>query len=190
MKTRFAVLLASAALLVTADAASAKEILGVGTPDATQFRAKATASDAFEVLSSKIALTHATDPDLKMFAQMMIDDHTRSTDRLVALGGISKASLVSKMKPGGDGKYAANDLLESDRANELNSLDSKSNGDFNRTYIDDQVKGHQDAVSLLEDYAKNGDNDKLKAFAASILPTVKAHLAKAQRLQKVIEHQS
>jgi hypothetical protein len=30
----------------------------------------------------------------------------------------------------------------------------------------------------------------LKAFAASILPVVKAHLAKAQGLQKLIERQS
>jgi len=160
----------------------------MGTPNAVQFRAKASSSDAFEVLSSKIALTHATNPDLKMFAQMMITDHTKSTKALVALGGISMASLKSKMMPGGDGKYAGNDLIDTDHANELNSLDSKSNDDFNKTYIDDQVKGHEDMVSLLEDYAKNGDNAKLKAFAHKILPTVKAHLAKAQGLQKAIEH--
>lgn len=51
MKTHFAVLLASAAFLTTAGFSSATEMLGVGTPNATQFRAKASASDAFEVLS-------------------------------------------------------------------------------------------------------------------------------------------
>ena len=183
MKTQFAALFLSASLL--AGTASAKEILGMGTPNATQFRAKATASDAFEVLSSRIALTHATNPDLKSFARMMIDDHTKSTNKLVALGGISKASLKTKMKPGRDGKFVSNDLLGSN-ADELNSLDSKSNDDFNKTYIDDQVKGHEDAVSLLEDYAKNGDNAKLKDFAKDILPTVKEHLAKAKALQKAL----
>ena len=190
MRSHQSLLLASALVLILSNASSATEILGVGTPNATQFRAKASASDAFEVLSSQIALTHAVDPRLKSFAQMMIDDHTASTDKLVALGGISKASLKAKMKPGADGKYAANDLLDSDHANELNSLDSKSNADFDKTYIDDQVKGHENAVSLLEDYAKNGDNAKLKAFATSILPTVRAHLAKAQGLQASIEHPS
>jgi putative membrane protein len=188
MKIRIALLLASAALIATADVSSAKEILGIGTPNATQFRAKASASDAFEILSSKIALTHATNADLKMFARMMIDDHTQSTDRLIAIGGISKESLEAKMKPGADGKYAGNDLIDTDHANELNSLDSKSNDDFNKTYIDDQVKGHEDAVALLTDYARNGDNPKLKAFAHAILPTVKRHLAKARALQKTLEH--
>jgi putative membrane protein len=184
IKPSFAALFLSASLLV-GGGASAKEILGIGTPNATQFRAKASASDAFEVLSSKIALTHATDPDIKSFAQMMIDDHTKSTRKLVAIGGISMASLKTKMKPGHDGKYVGNDLLGSN-ADELNSLDSKSNDDFNKTYINDQVKGHEDAVSLLEDYARNGDNAKLKAFAHDILPTVKEHLAKAKDLQKAI----
>jgi putative membrane protein len=185
MKLKLAAALLAATVIVSP--ALAKEILGVGTPDATQFRAKATASDAFEILSSKIAKTHATDPDLKAFAEMMIADHTASTNALVAIGGISKASLETKMNAGPDGKWAANDLLDSDHANELNSLDSKSNDDFNKTYIDDQVKGHKDAVALLEDYAKNGDNAKLKAFAAKILPTVKEHLAKAEGLQKKLE---
>jgi putative membrane protein len=183
-KTAFAALFLSASLLA-GGTASAKEILGLGTPNATQFRAKASASDAFEVLSSKIALTHATNPDIKSFAQMMIEDHTKSTKKLVAIGGISMASLKTKMKPGHDGKYVDNDLLGSNAA-ELNSLDSKSNADFNKTYIDDQVKGHEDAVSLLEDYAKNGDNAKLKSFAHDILPTVKEHLAKAKEIQKAI----
>lgn len=182
MKLKFAAALLAATVLTVP--ATGKEILGFGTPDATQFRAKATAGDAFEILSSRIARTHATDPDIRMFADMMITDHTRSTNALIALGGISKASIRSKMNAGPDGKFAANDLLDSDHANELNSLNSKSNDDVNKTYINDQVKGHQDMVSMLEDYAKNGDNAKLRDFANKILPTVKEHLAKAQGLQK------
>src|SRR5262249_48348176 len=139
MKLKFAAALLATTVLIAP--VSAKEILGIGTPDATQFRAKATASDAFEILSSRIARTHATDADIKAFAAMMIKDHTRSTDDLIALGGISKASIESKMNAGPDGKFAANDLLDSDHANELNSLNSKSNDDFNKTYINDQVKG-------------------------------------------------
>lgn len=184
MRSSTASLILAAVLAIGVTAASAKEILGVGTPDAMQFRARASSSDAFEILSSRIALTHATNPDIKEFARMMITDHTRTTDALVALGGVSKASLERKMQAGADGKFVTNDLLDSDQTTELNSLDSKSNDDFNRTYVADQVKGHEAAVSMFEDYAKNGDNSKLKAFAEKFLPTLRAHLAKAQALQK------
>ena len=90
------------------------------------------------------------------------------------------------MEAGPDGKYRTNDLLDSDHSTELNSLDSKSNADFDKTYVADQVKGHEDAVSLLEDYANHGDNAKLRDFARQILPTVREHLAKARALQHEI----
>jgi putative membrane protein len=154
----------------------------MGTPNAEQFRQKATSSDAFEIVSSKLALTQATDKSVKHFARMMIKDHTATTDKLVAIGGISKESLETKMKPGSDGKYQSNELLSTSQAADLNSLASKSNDDFNKTYMDDQVQGHKDAVSLIEDYAKSGDNAKLKDFASDTLPTIKEHLAKAQSL--------
>jgi putative membrane protein len=173
--------------MIGAGTASATEVLGIGTPSAEQFRAKATSSDAFEITSSKIAQTHATDAEIKDFAAMMIRDHTASTDKLVALGGISKASIETKMQPGKDGKYAGNDLFSMSQANELNSLNSKSNADFDKTYMDDQVAGHKDAVALMEDYAKNGDNAKLKAFAAEVLPTVKEHLAMAQKIDAKLD---
>lgn len=173
--------------MTAASSASATEVLGMGTPDAKQFRNKVASSDAFEVTSSKIAQTHATDPQVKDFATMMIRDHTATTDKLVALGGISKASLEKQMQPDKDGKYSSNDLFSMMQANDLNSLNSKSNADFNKTYMDEQVSAHKDAVSMLEDYAKNGDNAKLKAFAADALPTIKDHLAKAQAIDNSLE---
>ncbi|HTO40976.1 MAG TPA: DUF4142 domain-containing protein [Rhizomicrobium sp.] len=174
--------------MIGAGAASATEVLGVGTPSATQFREKASSSDAFEITSSKIAMTHAVNPKVKDFAAQMVRDHEATTDKLVALGGIKKASLVAKMQPGKDGKFAGNDLLSISQAAELNSLDSKSNADFDKTYIADQVKGHKDAVALLQDYAKNGDSAKLKAYATEILPTVKHHLVEAEKISVELEH--
>jgi putative membrane protein len=173
--------------MIGAGSASATEVLGMGTPSAEQFRAKASSSDAFEIVSSKIAQTHATDAEIKDFAAMMIRDHTATTDKLVALGGVSKASLEKKMETGKDGKYQSSDLFSMTQANELNSLSAKSNADFDKTYMDDQVQGHKDAVALMEDYAKNGDNAKLKAFAAEVLPTIKEHLAMAQKIDAKLD---
>lgn len=174
--------------MIGAGSASATEVLGVGTPSAAQFREKATSSDAFEITSSKIAETHAVNPKVKDFAALMVHDHEITTDKLVALGGIKKASLTAQMQPDKDGKFAGNDLLDTSQAAELNSLDSKSNADFDKTYMADQVKGHKNAVALLEDYAKNGDSAKLKSYATEILPTVKHHLVEAQKISAELEH--
>ncbi len=41
-------------------------------------------------------------------------------------------------------------------------------------------------MALLDDYSRNGDNAKLRAFAREILPKVREHLAKAKALQQQI----
>ena len=183
MKLIFA---AASLIALSVTAASATEVMGMGTPSDVQFRQKAMSSDAFEIASSKIALNNSTDASVKDFAQMMIADHTKTTDKLVALGAISKASIETKMAPGADGKYQSNDVFSTMQASELNSLAAKSNDDFNKTYMDDQVSGHKDAVSLMQDYAKNGDNAKLKSFASEVLPKIQEHLSKAQALDDTL----
>jgi putative membrane protein len=172
---------------LTTGTASAKEVLGMGTPDAQQFRHKVLASDAFEIESGNIALSHATKASVKSFARMMVKDHIATTNKLIAIGGISKKSILAKMRPGSDGKYAANDLFGTEDAATLNSLASKSNDDFNKSYIDEQVEAHKDAVSLLEGYGNSGDNAKLKTFAQETLPKVQGHLTMAQTLDRQLD---
>ena len=49
----------------------------------------------------------------------------------------------------------------------LDKLRGLNGSDFTKQYIDDQVSGHKDAVSLFQRYAKGGRNEKLKSWAAS-----------------------
>jgi putative membrane protein len=179
---------AALTIVGTVGFASAKEVLGMGTPNAQQFRHKMLSNDAFEIESSKIALSHATKDSIKSFANMMVSDHARTREKLIALGGISKKSIQTKMVPGRDGKYSANDLFDSDQAADLNNLVSKSNDDFNKFYIDEQVEHHKDAVSLLESYGNSGDNPKLKTLAQETLPTVQRHLTLAQTLDRQLDN--
>jgi hypothetical protein len=40
----------------------------------------------------------------------------------------------------------------------IDDLNAASNADFDKTYANQQVDGHKDAVSLFDSYAKKGDN--------------------------------
>jgi putative membrane protein len=62
-------------------------------------------------------------------------------------------------------------------------LEAKSGQDFDRAYDQRQLQGHEKAVSLFEQYAKTGDNPRLKAWAAKTLPHLKGHLAMAKNLK-------
>jgi putative membrane protein len=63
-------------------------------------------------------------------------------------------------------------------------LAKTSGGDFDREFIAAQVKGHEEALQMYKDQAKNGANADLKAFAAKTIPTIEEHLRQAQELSK------
>jgi putative membrane protein len=159
-------------------------IPALATPNAADFRHQAMQSDAFEIASSKIALGRSDNPKVKSFARLMIHDHTLTTEHLLAGSGMTKADVDRKIVPGPDGKHKANDLIDQSHADTLDKLGSEKGKDFDSDYMGDQVSGHKDAVSLFEDYAKNGDDRSLRHWAHKTLPTLKMHLARAEAIDK------
>jgi putative membrane protein len=151
-------------------------------PSAPDFRHQAMASDAFEIQSSKIALGQSQNPQVKAFAKMMIHDHSLTTKHLLRGSGMTQADIDTKTQPGPDGKYAANDFIDQPHADMLDKIGSESGKSFDSDYMSDQVSGHKDAVAMFQDYSQNGDDPKLKAWAAKTLPTLQMHLSKAQAI--------
>ena len=80
------------------------------------------------------------------FAGTMIEDHNKASDELKTLirNGSAKETLPS--------------ALDDAHQKKLDELKALSGAEFARTYVDDQVSAHKDAVSLFERYAKGGDN--------------------------------
>jgi putative membrane protein len=65
----------------------------------------------------------------------------------------------------------------------LTKLHGLHGTDLDSQYGSDQVSAHKDAVSLYRRYSKGGDNARLKAWAATTLPTLQQHLDMAQNLK-------
>ncbi len=141
---------------------------------ASNFVTLAASSDMFEVQSSKIALQRSTNPAVKKFAQMMIDAHTKTTATLKGL--IAGQSNLSPPT-----------ALPSDLQGKLDTLGSVSPADFDKTYLDDQVDGHQSALNVMQRYAKDGDMEPIKKFAADTAPVVQQHLDKAKALRDSLD---
>jgi predicted outer membrane protein/sporulation protein YlmC with PRC-barrel domain len=131
-------------------------------PAAQDFVQTAAVANQFEIESSRVALDHAQNEDVKNFAQRMIDDHTKAGDDLKAAVRSANADINVP------------DALDQAHKDKLDQLQA-ANTDFDRQYVDMQVKAHDDAVNLFQGYADNGDNDQIKQFAANTLPTLKDH---------------
>ena len=136
-----------------------------------EFVKKVAISDMFEVQSSQMALDKNPDKDTKPFAQKMVKDHSKTTKELKGLvdSGKVKASVPT--------------ALDSEHQGKLDQLKGLSGKDFDTAYDKAQLEGHQQAVSLFENYSKSGDNADLKKWAAKTLPHLKQHLKMAEKLK-------
>jgi putative membrane protein len=138
-------------------------------PTAQDFVTKASIAGRFEIESSKLALTKSSNPDVKAFAQQMIDDHTQASQ-----------DLAVAAKPSGAQPADALDDKHQKKLDKLNDLSGKK---FDKEYISCQTKAHKKAVSLFSDYAKSGDDASLKDFASKTLPTLQGHLDHVKKLK-------
>jgi putative membrane protein len=134
----------------------------------SSFIEKAAKSGMEEVQISQIALTRATDPQVKEFAQMMVSDHGSANTKLAQLA--SSKGVTLPMNEPSEHKWTA----------------KKEGKDFDEDYIGKMVEDHQDAVKLFEKGMKSQDAE-VAAFASATLPTLQAHLTQAKGLKKSLK---
>lgn len=135
------------------------------------FANAAAASDKFEIESSKLAAASASSAGVKSFAAKMVTAHTESTAKL--------KSTLAGMSPA----VTPDDTLSADQQAKLDSLKGLKGAEFDSAYATAQTEAHQKTLDALNAYSASGDNDKLKAFAAGMVPTVTAHLNLAKGLK-------
>jgi len=141
--------------------------------DSASFPVMAASSDMFEVLSSTTAQEKAVNADVKMFAQHMITDHTKTSTEMKAMAGRKNIMLP-----------AAPLAMHQRRIQALSTEDAK---DFDKAYMTAQVVAHREAVSLFESAANTNPDPELKAFAQKTLPALKMHLDMAQKTRDKVK---
>jgi putative membrane protein len=145
----------------------------LGSHDTGAFVSNATQSDMYEIQAGAIAATRAKNADVKAFGKSMVIQHT---------------AMSNEMKPliTAAGQMPA-DKLDERRQGFIDNLKSASDADFDKTYIDQQVAAHGEALTLMSGYADAGADAGLKAGAAKAIAKVQAHLAKAKSIQSSLK---
>jgi putative membrane protein len=121
-----------------------------------------------EIEASKLALEHAASPEVKAFAQMMIDDHSKAEEALRA------AAAACALAP-------PSETLDDAHMRLVNDLNQERPGDsFDADYMRLQIDAHTDAIKRFGDYAKDGQIPQIQSFAEATLPTLDRHKANAE----------
>jgi putative membrane protein len=132
---------------------------------ASAFVPAAAMADMYEIEAGKIAVQRAKDPKVKAFGQMMIKDHTASSDKMKAT--LANAG-VAVTPPA---------ALDERRKGMLDNLKAAGDADFDLAYLHQQLAAHTEALTLHKEYSTAGDNAALKAVAAATVPVVEMHLS-------------
>ena len=171
----------------------------IASQDAKDFIHHVAIVNMAEIDLGKLATDRGTADGVKKFAQMMIDDHTASGDKLKGLAS--------------DLKIAAPVELDDKHRDQRDKLAKRSEADFDRTYASAMVDGHKDLIDQLEpridkktldsrkaemngkttvaggtipilpDPSDNPTTMRVNQFAADLYPTAHAHLEAAKALE-------
>lgn len=137
-------------------------------PDTTavHFLIVASIGNLQEISASQQAVQKAKNADVRSFGQMMVKDHGDAQQKLLALAKTGGYSLPA----------AATGGIQPD-------LNLKNAGDkFDQLYVHAMVVNHSNTVETFENYATTGKDPAVKAFAAQLLPTLKAHLSRIKAI--------
>ena len=145
-------------------------LVGCGAPSTPDFVQKAAMSDMYEVQAGKLAADKGQSDAVKQFGQQMVDAHTKTTEELT---GIVKTKNIKVDLP---------TKLDAKHQKLIDDLNSASAQDFDKTYANQQVDAHKEAVDLFKKYASKGDDPDVKQFAEKTLPTIEHHLDEAKKL--------
>ena len=136
----------------------------------TNFVEKASLANMYEIEAGKIALERSKVQAVKDFAKQMVDGHTTS---LAELAKLSATAMVTPPI-----------ALDNDHMGKLDALRKASVEDFDDVYIDQQTEAHENTLNLMKDFASNGKDSGLQAFASKMAPGVEQHLVTVKALDK------
>ncbi len=161
MMTRMLLVAATATIALTGPATAQVGRITPMTPQ--EYVAAAGASDLYERTSSEVVLQSTQDPNIRRFAQLMIQHHTKST------ADVKKAAARSRVK-------ASPPKLTPTQNELIAELRSESGPARDKAYVAQQKASHNQALAVQQAYAADGTAAPLKAAATGIVPVVQSHI--------------
>ena len=135
-----------------------------------KFAVAAADGGMMEVELGKLAQTKAVGQQVKDFGAMMVDDHVKANEALMALA--QKKNITLPAVIGKDNQQIIDDMAK------------KTGKDFDKAYVKAMVKDHKKDIELFEDALNKVQDVDIKQFITATLPTLKKHMGHIETLDK------
>jgi len=134
------------------------------------FLKKVAQDGLFHVEAGKLAAQRGSSEGIKKFGQHAVEHHSQINDELMKLASTKGVTLPKKM-----GKT---------EQEKLNNLAKLSGPNFDKAYIEMEIKDHSKDLSAFQKEAKDGKDPDVKAWASKTVPTIEEHLKMARDISK------
>jgi predicted outer membrane protein len=156
-----------AAMFAPAAAANAKRLTGEQREE-RRFLKEAAANSRFEAEASRMALGKSNDPGVRSFAATLINYQASANNELLHML---------------HGRGMAAPMLANDQRKVLNRLAKLHGSRFDREFLREvALKNQQEDVQAYEKASFVARDPRLKAWIDRTLPTLRYHLASAERI--------
>jgi len=137
--------------------------------DDADFMVKAANGGMTEVQAAQIAEQKASTGKVKQFATKMREDHSKLNDQLSQLAKDLNVTIPS--------------AIDQDSQSMIDKLNQTPAVDFDKTFMDMMVKGHDNTVDLFQKASKSVVNPEIHNFITSALPTIESHQQMAKKIK-------
>lgn len=127
--------------------------------------------DMYEIMAADIALERSQNAEVKTLATMIKTDHLAASNAMKA--------LLPQAAP----DVALPTELDERRQGLLDNLRSASAENFDRTWVDQQIAAHNEALTLHRGFSDNTDAPQLAQHARAVTPKIEAHLRQAEAIK-------
>jgi putative membrane protein len=134
--------------------------------------AKEQAGDSAEVAVAKYAETHASNPQVKAYARLLVADHSKGNKEVTALA--TKLSITPQT-PAGDTTSQAT-------SSTLSRLGSLKGFDFDTAFVNHEIADHNADIADAHAASAAAQSPEVKALVDKSLPELQKHLDRAQAL--------
>ncbi len=139
------------------------------TPAEQDFMMKATREHIAEIDMAGLAMRKTLNSDVKSFAIMIQNDHTRA---LADLTDLMKDKNVPQPK-----------TVAADVKVDIEKMNALTGAEFDREFVNTMVADHEKMLEMVREQASIAFDKDVRRYTGDLLPKLESHLDKAQKLQ-------
>jgi putative membrane protein len=128
-----------------------------------------------EVKLGQLAQEKAQSPEVKKFAERMINDHTKAQEQLKQVADQQHINFPT-------------DVNSKDAAT-YRSLEKLSGAEFDQAYARTMLRDHEKDVTEFKKEVSTAQNGPVKQYAQETLPTLESHLQEAKQMQAQVSRE-